>query len=190
MRAGQAPAIDRPSLCRMPTTEQHQAIITYISHGHHLSGEVPMNGSRLAPLRRVLAMVSMWLVIGAMIALLDGLDSGAGFPIVRVMNGGLAALAIAGAVLGLIGGDAIGSGAGAAVAFLGCWAAHYFRSFPVEPDVRYEVVIVGAVFGAIGFSAFFRPIVGDVVGSVSARTHRAPVPSCIPPSLRLGRQAI
>jgi hypothetical protein len=114
-----------------------------------------MNNSSLSLAQRILRMICIWLFLGAGIAVLDGLESGGGIRFSGMRNGGLVALAIPGAVIGLMGGDAAGSFAGAAAALVGSWAARHFGQVPIEPDLRNEIVILGAFVGAMAF-AFLR----------------------------------
>src|SRR5208337_2369655 len=65
--------------------------------------------------------------------------------------GGMAVLPIAGVLLGLIGGDAKGSVAGAAGGFLGCGIAGCFGAAPIQPQAMNVIVIFGALVGATGF---------------------------------------
>src|SRR4051794_33597844 len=72
---------------------------------------------------RVLRLTLTWLFLGAVIGVVNGQGTGGNAEIVCMMIGGMIALIIPGIFLGVIGGDARGSIAGAAGGLLGCWSA-------------------------------------------------------------------
>jgi hypothetical protein len=141
-----------------------------------------MNNSGLSVAQRILRMMCIWLFLGAGIAVIDGIENEGGIRFSGMRNGGLFALAIPAAVIGLMGGDSAGSLAGAAAALAGAWAARYFGRVLIEPDVRNEIVILGAFTGAMAF-AFLRMMcweswlllcaISHVVGSASLRDGTA-----------------
>src|SRR5947207_1986947 len=101
--------------------------------------------------RRVLRMSLTWLLLGAVIGIVDGLGKGQGIEILCMMIGGMIVLPIAGVFLGLIGGDARGSVAGAAGGLLGCWSAKVTGVVAIQPQCMSLIVIFGALVGATGF---------------------------------------
>jgi hypothetical protein len=101
--------------------------------------------------RRVLVMFFTWLLLGAVIGAIEGLGMGGGIQIVCMMIGGMAVLPIVGLLLGLIGGDAKGSVAGAAGGLLGCWIAGCFGDMPIQPQAVSVILVFCALVGATGF---------------------------------------
>jgi len=92
-----------------------------------------------------------WLLLGAVIGVIEGLGKGGGIQIVCMMIGGMTVLPLVGVLLGSIGGDAIGSLAGAAGVLLGCWITGCCGEVPMQPQAMNVIVIIGALVGATGF---------------------------------------
>jgi hypothetical protein len=107
--------------------------------------------NRLSLGRRVLVMFFTWLLLGALIGVIEGRGMGGGIQIVCMMIGGMAVLPIVGVLLGLIGGDAKGSVAGAAGGLLGCWISECVGGVPIQAQATNVIVIFGALVGATGF---------------------------------------
>jgi hypothetical protein len=107
--------------------------------------------NRLSLGRRVLGIFFTWLLLGALIGVIEGREMGGGIQIVCMMIGGMAVLPIVGVLLGLIGGDAKGSVAGAAGGFLGCWISECVGGVPIQAQATNVIVIFGALVGATGF---------------------------------------
>ena len=92
-----------------------------------------------------------WLLLGAVIGMVDGLGKGRGVEILCMMIAGMIVLPIAGVFLGMIGGDPRGSVAGAAGGLLGCCAANLTGVAAIQPQCMSTIVIFGALVGATGF---------------------------------------
>jgi len=110
-----------------------------------------MRRSRQSVGRRVLATSLAWLCLGCIIGLIEGLGEGGGVQIFTMMLGGMTVLPTIGALLGLIGGDAIGSVTGAAGGLLGCLAADLGCGLPIQPHLLSVLVVFCALLGATSF---------------------------------------
>jgi hypothetical protein len=92
-----------------------------------------------------------WLFLGAVIGVIVGRGQGGGFQIVCMVMAGMVILPIAGVLLGLIGGDAMGSVTGATGGLLSCGIAGCFGEVPIQSQAMSSVVVFGALAGATGF---------------------------------------
>jgi hypothetical protein len=106
--------------------------------------------TRLSLGHRVLSMFLTWLFLGAVIGVIGGLGRG-GLQIVCMMIAGMVVLPIPGVLLGLIGGDAMGSVTGAAGGLLSCGIVGCFGEVPIPSQAMNSVVVFGALVGATGF---------------------------------------
>lgn len=111
-----------------------------------------MNSARNRPSlgRRVVVMFFTWLLLGALIGVIGGLEMGGGIQIICMMIGGMAVLPIVGVFLGLIGGDAKGSIVGAVGGLLGCTIAGCFGEVLIQPQATSVIVVFCALVGATG----------------------------------------
>jgi hypothetical protein len=110
-----------------------------------------MSNSRLSLGRRVLATSLTWLLLGCVIGVIEGLGQGGGIQILAMMVGGMTVLPVVGVLLGLIGGDAIGSVTGAAGGLLGCLAGDLVSGLSIQPHVLSVLVVFSGLLGATGF---------------------------------------
>jgi hypothetical protein len=98
--------------------------------------------------RRTLTMSLAWLIVGAMVGSIGGLQSGRVIEIVTGMLSAMIVLPIVGLFLGLIGGDAKGSVVGAVASLLGCWISLQGIGIPIDVLTMKFMVILGALAGA------------------------------------------
>jgi hypothetical protein len=110
-----------------------------------------MKSSRLSLRRRVLVSSLTWLFLGCMIGVIDGLGKGGGVQIFAMMIGGMTVLPIVGMLLGLVGGDPIGSVTGAAGGLLGCLGAELGCGVQIEPQLLSVILVFTALVGATAF---------------------------------------
>src|SRR5262249_11702130 len=95
-----------------------------------------------------------WLILGALVGAIGGLQSAAIAQILIGAISGMIVLAIPGACLGLIGGDVKGSYVGAAVGYVGCWFRELTRGLSIPASGVQVMVIFGALAGATCFIYF------------------------------------
>ncbi len=111
-----------------------------------------MKRSRPSIAREVFATSLIWLFLGCVFGVIEGVAHGEGaVRILAMMIGGVTVLPIMGVLLGIIGGDAIGSGTGAAGGLLGCLGAGLGLEAPIQGHVMSVIVIFSALVGATAF---------------------------------------
>jgi hypothetical protein len=91
-----------------------------------------------------------WLLLGAVIGAVNGLDKSRPSEFVSMVFGGMMALPIAGVFLGVIGGDVRGSIVGAAAGLLGCGLATLDGAAAIPLGGISLIAIIGALLGATG----------------------------------------
>jgi hypothetical protein len=132
-----------------------------------------------------------WLLLGAVIGVVNGLAKGSGPAVIFMMLGGMMVLPVLGLLLGLIGGDATGSVVGAAGGLLGSWLAGPVGAPAIHPEAMSLIIMIGALLGATGllfvrvlrwqYTMIFRGIrwlagVTPVAGRASAFARRLASP--------------